>query len=101
MSPTLLRRRMFRRTRAAANVVCTAPASGLSFVVTASPPTSNCPALPVRRPPAMTGTDCPLLRPILLLKNMIGTVAVRAPKPACPPKSKIPWPSRKKSRFSG
>ena len=38
----------------------------------------------------MTGTDCPLLSPTRRLKNMIGTVAVRALKPACPPKSKMP-----------
>ena len=40
--------------------------------------------------PSLTGTDWPLLSPTRLLKNMIGTVAVRAPVPACPPKSKMP-----------
>ena len=39
----------------------------------ASAPTSKGPALPVTRPPAMTGTACPSLRPIRRLKNMIGT----------------------------
>ena len=48
------------------------------------------PALPVTRPPAITGMVCPLARPICRLKNMTGTSSVSpAPRPARlrPPKA--------------
>ena len=55
------------------------------------------------RPPAMTGTDWPLLSPICRLKNMTGTSPGLPPllPKATPPNAKMPCPSRKKSRFSG
>ena len=68
-----------------------------------SAPTVYRPALPVSRPPARIGTGFPLFNPIRRLKNIIGTLLAPLPAEVLPPlpNEKMPWPSRKNSRFSG
>ena len=55
----LLRRRMSRFSRTTEKFVATAPAETLSSVWMFSAPIPNLPTVPVSRPPATTGTDCP------------------------------------------
>ena len=84
----------------AVKLVATALADGLSSVWMFSAPMLKRPARPVSRTPPTTGTSWPALNPIWRLKNSSGTSP--GVLPACTPaKSKMPWPSMKKSRFSG
>ena len=117
MAPTRLRRRMSRLTRSTLKLVASASAVGVSSVWMLMAPTLKSPTLPVRRPPPTIGTVRPSSRPMRRLKKRVGASPggntpggafrmARAeppnpPNPATRPKSKMPWLSRKNSRFSG
>ena len=118
MAPTRLRRRMSRLTRSTLKLVGRALLARASSVWMLMAPTLKSPTLPVSRPPPRIGTVRPAWsRPIRRLKKRVGASpggntpggALRIPraeppkppKPATRPKSKMPWLSRKNSRFSG
>ena len=59
MTPTLLRRRMSRRSRITEKLVRPTPVSRSSLAVMFSTPMLNRPARPVERPPTSIGTPIP------------------------------------------
>ena len=116
IAPIRLRRRTSRLTRSTLKLVGTASAPpGVSSVWMLMAPTLKSPTLPVRRPPPRIGTVRPWSRPIRRLKKRVGAsplpkkpdapmlrrAAPPPPAPGARPKSKMPWLSRKNSRFSG